>query len=58
MQIRSTINGGSAEVDEALAERLIATGHWESAEAPAKRKRRTKEQIAADKAAEAAKTQE
>ncbi|QBJ00206.1 hypothetical protein SEA_PHARAOH_17 [Mycobacterium phage Pharaoh] len=63
MQIRSTINGGVAEVDDDYAERLIEAGGWELAEAltaphKPRRARRTKEQIAADKAAEAAKNQE
>ncbi|AXH48793.1 hypothetical protein SEA_STEAMY_18 [Mycobacterium phage Steamy] len=62
MKIRSTLNGGVAEVDDDYAERLIEAGGWEVAEALAptktKRIRRTKEQIAADKAAEAAKNQE
>ncbi|UJD20857.1 hypothetical protein SEA_ZIMMER_19 [Mycobacterium phage Zimmer] len=61
MQIRSTINGGLAEVDDDYAERLIDAGGWEVAEALApkpKRIRRTQAQIAADKAAEAAKSKE
>ncbi|QBP31042.1 hypothetical protein SEA_REFUGE_20 [Mycobacterium phage Refuge] len=62
MQIRSTINGGVAEVDDDYAERLIEAGGWEVAEAlthtKPKRIRRTQAQIAADKAAEAAKNQE
>jgi hypothetical protein len=54
MQIRSTINGGVAEVDDEYGKRLIEAGGWEVAEALAptkqKRHRRTKEQIAADNA--------
>ncbi|AOZ61258.1 hypothetical protein SEA_DARTHPHADER_18 [Mycobacterium phage DarthPhader] len=57
MQIRCTLNGGVAEVDDELAERLIKTSGWEAADAlPApkpKRIRRTQAQIAADKAAAA-----
>lgn len=60
MKIRSAANGGTAEVTDDLAERLIATGSWEAADAPVKpkRTRRTRAQIEADKAAEAAQTEE
>ncbi|QGH78019.1 hypothetical protein SEA_LONEWOLF_18 [Mycobacterium phage LoneWolf] len=74
MQIRSAFNGGCADVSDEQAEKLIATGHWTavsgSVSAPAasdspaapnppvKRKRRTKAEMAAARAAEAAKTEE
>lgn len=61
MILRSIANGGTAEVDDACGERLLAAGGWEPADAPVKpkRTRRTKAQIEADNAAaEAAKTQE
>ncbi|QFG10388.1 head-tail connector protein [Mycobacterium phage Anthony] len=38
MLIKSTLNGGLAEVDPEYAERLIADGSWESAEKPARKK--------------------
>ncbi|ASW31364.1 head-to-tail connector protein [Mycobacterium phage Lokk] len=34
MKIRSTINGGLAEVDDDYAAELIAGGNWEAADAP------------------------
>jgi len=40
-QIRNTLNGGIAEVDEELAAELIAAGSWEAADKPV-RQRRTK----------------
>ncbi|QGJ88769.1 hypothetical protein SEA_YECEY3_17 [Mycobacterium phage Yecey3] len=71
MLIRSTYNGGFADVSESEAALYISTGHWvapddyvaaEPAEtptpAPAKRKRRTKAEMEAARAAEAAKNQE
>ncbi|KRD08575.1 hypothetical protein ASE48_08390 [Mycobacterium sp. Root265] len=56
MQIRSTLNGGTAEVSDEFAEKLIETGQWVSGDTPIKPKRirRTQAQIAADNAAEAA----
>ena len=38
--IKSALNGGTAEVDDATAKSLIESGHWYSAdEAPAPKKR-------------------
>ncbi|ASR86126.1 head-to-tail connector protein [Mycobacterium phage BobSwaget] len=34
MKIRSTINGGLAEVDDDFAVELIAAGAWEAVDAP------------------------
>lgn len=44
MEIRSTLNGGHAEVDDSYAERLIASGAWEAVTAAPKpvRKARAK----------------
>ncbi|QBJ04819.1 hypothetical protein SEA_ELEPHANTOON_18 [Mycobacterium phage Elephantoon] len=75
MQIRSAFNGGTADVSDEQASKLIATGHWTAVDGsvaapaasetpaasnpPVKRKRRTKAEMAAARAAEAAaKTQE
>lgn len=41
MQIRSTLNGGIAEVDDDFAAELINAGGWEAADKPV-RKRRSK----------------
>jgi hypothetical protein len=44
MKIRSTLNGGSAEVDDVAAKVLIESGHWVSdtpvAEAPTRKPRK------------------
>ncbi|AHG23799.1 head-tail connector protein [Mycobacterium phage EagleEye] len=53
MQIRSTINGGVAEVEDALGERLISLGGWESAEDKPKPARKSPAKKAAAKTAPA-----
>lgn len=55
MQIRSTLNGGTAEVDDEFSAALIESGQWVPADAPIKKRRtrRTAAQIAADEAAAA-----
>lgn len=42
MQIRNKTNHGLAEVDEALAQRLVESGVWEPADAPRPAVRRTR----------------
>ncbi len=50
MKIRSLLNGGLAEVDDAAAEGLISSGHWvadeEKAAAPAPRRRSPRAKVA------------
>ena len=39
MQIRSTLNGGLAEVDDEFAAQLIEAGGWEAADKPVRKRR-------------------
>jgi hypothetical protein len=42
MKIRHKVNKGTADVSDALAESLIATGLWEPADKPVRASRATK----------------
>ena len=51
MKIRSTLNGGVAEVDDVFGKQLIEAGGWEAADAPAEkpvRKPRVRKPAAAE----------
>ncbi|AGK87947.1 head-tail connector protein [Mycobacterium phage Severus] len=41
MKIRHKTNGGEADVTEDYAQSLIATGYWEPADAPRRRRRQS-----------------
>jgi len=43
MKIRNKINGGTVEVGDDYAERLIASGEYEKAEKPARATRKTED---------------